>query len=58
MDAMRFGFRLVSTTAFVLLAAITGAPMVVTLVLDITVTFEFRFRPVNGSVATVFDGQH
>jgi hypothetical protein len=29
MDAMRFGFRLVSTTALVLLAAITGAPMVV-----------------------------
>ena len=43
MDAMRFGFRLVSTTAFVLLAAITGAPMVVTFVLDIAATFEFRF---------------
>ena len=29
MDAMRFGVRLGSTTAFALLAAITGAPMVV-----------------------------
>jgi uncharacterized protein len=29
MDAMRFGVRLVSTTAFVLLVAITGALMVV-----------------------------
>lgn len=29
MDAMRFGVRFVSTTAFALLAAITGAPMVV-----------------------------
>jgi uncharacterized protein len=29
MDAMRFGVRLVSTSAFALLAAITGAPMVV-----------------------------
>ena len=28
MDAMRFGVRLVSTSAFALLAAITGAPMV------------------------------
>src|ERR1700733_9197625 len=28
MDAMRFGVRLVSATAFALLAAITGAPMV------------------------------
>jgi hypothetical protein len=29
MDAMRFGVRLVCTSAFALLAAITGAPMVV-----------------------------
>ena len=28
MDAMRFGFKLVGTTAFALLAAITGAPIV------------------------------